>query len=64
MWIKFLPPPNVLLKIRGSDWAGEWESVGMRKDYKNPRKGKGWRWVDQQGIPISDKVESWAVLDT
>lgn len=60
---KDAPPPHVLVKVHGSDCFGEWTMEAMRLDYKKPRKGKTWRWVDENGIPLSDRVDAWESIE-
>lgn len=60
MWQTGIPPANVLVKIKGSDCFGTWTAIGKRKDYKKPLRGRTWRWVDENEIPIVDVVEAWA----
>ena len=65
-WERGEPPENVLLEVRGSNCTGDWYTVGIRKDYKKPPRGKskkgfkrGWRWLDEDGNTFEEPVEAW-----
>lgn len=58
-----LPPFNILVKVFGTWYGGEWSAEAMRKQYKKPKnKGTraGWRWVHEDGERLSDQhVHRW-----
>ena len=67
-WRTGTPPKDILLRVKCSDYMGEWETEATRKDYKKPPKGKSkkgcrkkqWRWVDSTGECFGDAVDYWA----
>jgi len=67
-WRTDEPPNEVLVRIKASDFMGEYTALAMRKDFKKPKYGqspkgfrKGWRWIGSSGEPLSRKEspEAW-----
>lgn len=69
------PPPNeVMVEIRGTNYAGIWLGKAMRKDYVTPPLGtskkrvkkafrSGWRWCYEDGNKFPDQaIDAWRLL--
>jgi len=67
-WRTDEPPNEVMVRIKASDFRGEYTALAMRKDFKKPNPGqstkgfrKGWRWIGANGITLGRKEtpEAW-----